>query len=77
MNENGCVRRMSDARSMLARFKEIAALAFDLKKALKFANLEENDLKILRQKVMKVEIVPKSILDHQVRAFFCWKLGLL
>jgi hypothetical protein len=65
---------MADAEAKLARFKEISNSAFDLKSALNFAKLKQEDIDNLREKVLQVDSVPKSILDHQVNANSSFKM---
>lgn len=58
--------KMPNSGTMLKKFKEVSDSAYNLEKALNFADLTKNDLESLKEKVLKVESIPKSILDHQV-----------
>ena len=70
--ELGAVK-MQNSEELLKKFKEVSEFAYDLEKALDFAHLTKNDLESLKEKVLKVESIPKSILDHQVgSSHFSW-----
>lgn len=55
---------------MLSRFKELADSAYDLREALESANLKQDDIDRFREMVRKLEHVPKSIIDKQVKTNF-------
>lgn len=52
---------------MLEKIKKISESAYDLGKALAYANLEQADVDDLRSKIQVLEHVPKSLLDKQVK----------
>lgn len=51
---------------MLEKIKQISDSAYDLGKALDYANLKQADIDGFRKKVEALDIVPKNILDKQV-----------
>lgn len=62
--------KMSDSEMTVKKFREVSSSAYDLEKALDFAKLQKSDIDSLREKLLKFDNVPKSILDHQVSFLF-------
>lgn len=67
VSNNASVR--TDRFEMLGKFKAISDRAYDYQKALKEANLSQEDIDDFRSSVAKLENVPKTILDKQVNNF--------
>lgn len=63
---------MSEAEANLTKFKELTEFAYNLEKALEYAKMKREDLDDLRTKVLELDNVPKSILDHQVGCCALW-----
>lgn len=53
----------------LSKFKEILGLAYDYKKTLERENLKQENVNLLRDRLMNSQIVPKSLVDKQLLLF--------
>lgn len=56
--------------AVLLRFKQIINAAYNYQEAIERENLKQENIQLLREKVKSSDLVPKSLIDRQVRELF-------
>lgn len=64
-----CNSRLADGwKMLLQRFRQTCGGAYNVEEALKRQNLKREDIEAVREKLKSVDVVPKFLVDNQVKS---------